>query len=407
MSAQLYYYTARLQDGRGVAGVLRTDSQRDALIQLRARGLFVTSLGSAGGGRGWLGAMLAFRFSHRDATTRTMRSLAVLVGSGVPLRRSLECVIDQCRDAVLREALSAIAGELDSGASLSRSMRGRPTQFRDQVIALIAAGELGGTLDQALDRAADLLERNSALRRQLVAALAYPTIVLSAALSLVLFLLVATVPAFAGILTQMHAQLPLPTRALLTASELARLPAAWVAVLLVTIVATGLTWTIRNSSYAVGRLDRIVLKVPFFGPVQRAVNVAAFTRTLGTLLQSGVVITEAIRTTGNVTTNKAFRSAVVEMESRLCEGSTLAPLLAQSGLFDNTAVEMAYVGEESGALDAMLIRIAGYCEQEVDHALRVLTGVLEPTMIVVLGTIVGSIVAAILVPLYSAIGSLH
>lgn len=407
MSAQLYYYTARAQDGRGVAGTLRVESPRDAVARLRSRGLFVTSLANARSTGGWIAALRTLRISRGWGTTRAMRSLAVLVGSGVSLRRSLQCVIDQCGDPFLKEALGAIGEELDSGTPLSECMRRRPVEFRDQVVALIAAGELGGTIDLALERAADLLERESALRRQVTRALAYPSVVVSAALGLVIFLLVATVPAFAGILAQLHAQLPFPTRVMLAASELVRQAGSWVVATLLLGAASAALAACRSNARLVAVIDRVRLGVPVIGPLQRSANVAVFARTLGTLLRSGVIITEAIRTTAAVMPNRAFRTAALEMRLRLSAGSTLAPLLAGSCLFDAAAVEMTYVGEESGTLDAMLVRIADHCEEEVRHGLHILTGVLEPAMIVVLGAVIGTIVASILVPLYGAIGSIR
>jgi type IV pilus assembly protein PilC len=407
VSAGLYHYTARSQQGGSVAGTLRVESERDAIAHLRARGLFITSLESTGCARGRVAVLFSALLHRRDATARVVRFLATLVASGVPLRRALRCTIEQCNEEILKEALQAVAQELDAGVSLSEAMRRRPREFPEQLAALVAAGELGGILDQTLDRAASLLEREGRLRKQLASALTYPAVVLPAAIGLTLFLLVSTVPAFGRILTELHAQLPLSTAILLAASDLIRTPTAW---LLGTFVGGSLIAAIvaaRYNRHVLVAIDGFVLNVPVIGAMQRSVNIAAFTRTLGTLLQCGVVITDAVRTAGGVTTSAAYQKAAARLGQSLGTGTTLAPLLAENGLFGAVAVEMAYVGEESGSLDAMLVRIAEHHEGEVEQALRVMTGILEPAIILGLGGIIGTIVASILVPLYGAIGSLH
>jgi type IV pilus assembly protein PilC len=336
-----------------------------------------------------------------------MRSLAALIGSGTPLNRALQVTIDQCRERRFSETLRSIASEVDGGASLSEAMRRRPLEFSEHLVAMISAGELGGILDDVLQRAATLLEKEDTLRRQVIAAVAYPAFVLCCAFGLVTFLLMFTVPAFASILAQLHASLPLSTRVMLEAGAIVRSPATWAFGVPGTLAAVFVIIALRRRKSIAVWIDRKSLDLPVLGNVQRSANIAAFSRTIGTLLECGVVITDAVRTASNVVTNSAYRLAAEEIEHSLHAGMAFSPLLERSGLFDAMALEMASVGEESGTLDAMLVRVSEHHEAAAASALTTIGAALEPALILALGGVVGGIVASILIPLYSAIGSIR
>jgi type IV pilus assembly protein PilC len=407
MSAAIYHYTARSEEGAAVAGTMRAGSQREVVVHLRARGLFVTSLDSAGTARGRVRSLLRFGGSRRNATAALMRSLAELIASGVPLRRAISALLRQCSDRRLKDALAAIAADLDAGCALSESMQSRPGEFSDEIVALVGAGELGGILDDACARAASIMEREIALRKRIFATLAYPAVVMIAACALMAFLLVVTVPAFASILMQLHASLPVSTILMLDASSLLRRPAVWPVIAIIAggaIVAGG---SLRSQPSISAWIDAQLLRVPLLGALQRHANAATFCRTLGTLLHCGVVMTAAAKTSAGAVRNAAFRTRALNFERQLATGSTLAPLLEQSRLFDAASVQMAYVGEESGSLDAMLLHIADHHDADAQHRLTMITAMLEPAMILVLGAVIGTIVGSILVPLYSAIGNVH
>lgn len=389
-----------------MTGTMRAQSQREAVARLRMRRLFVTSLEDAGSARGKVHALI-LGGARRRSRMVFMRSLATLIGSGTPLYRALQVTIDQCRDKRFGETLRSIASDVDSGAALSEAMRRQPLAFPEHLVAMIAAGELGGVLDDVLERGSSLLEREEAVRKQVVAAVAYPAFVLSCAVGLLTFLFIVTVPAFASILAQLHASLPLSTRIMLGTGTLMREPLTWaVGIPAICVAVFGMSAVRRQPSVA-ALIDRRSLDLPVLGVVRRSINVAAFARTVGTLLQCGVVITDAVKTASHVVGNAAYRRAAEEIEGSLRAGMAFSPLLERAGLFGPVAVQMAAVGEESGTLDVMLIRIAEHYEAEAASALSTIAAALEPALILALGAVVGAIVASILIPLYSAIGSIH
>ncbi len=406
MTQGIYHYTARSEEGRFVAGTMGAQSHREALASLRMRRLFVTSLEDAGGARGKLHALI-LGSAHRSSRVVFMRCLATLVGSGTSLRRALQVTIDQCRERRFGETLRSIANEVDGGAALSEAMERRPSEFSEHLVAMIAAGELGGILDEVLQRAAALLEREDAIRKQIVAAFAYPAFVLFCALALVTFMLIVTVPAFASVLTQLRAPLPLSTRIMLEAGAVIRAPVTWLAGVPVVCLSACVLAALRRQESVATWIDRKSLDIPIFGLVQRSANVAVFARTVGTLLQCGVMIADAVKTASKVVANAAYRRAVEDVARSLRAGMAFSPMLERGGLFGPMAVQMASVGEESGMLDVMLIRVAEHYEADAASKLATIGAILEPALILGLGAIVGGIVASILVPLYSAIGSIR
>ncbi len=407
MTQTLFHYTARSRSGAVIAGSMRARSGGEAIAHLRSRRLFVTSLESATSIRGSLRVFLA-RVQFRGASRATfLRSLAVMMEAGTSLQRALAVCMGQCPRGPFAETLRGVAADVDAGAALSEAMARRPAEFPEELTAMVRAGELGGTLEEVLTRSAALIEHREALRRRLTASLAYPCFVLAVAFGLLAFILIATVPAFASILTQLHTRLPLSTRLMLSASGMLRSQRSLeIAAALLAGVA-GFVMICRRNAHVLSALSRGMLGTPLIGALQRCANVAAFARTSGMLVQCGVIITEAVRAASDVLPNQVYRRAAIEIERALHEGRALAPALERSGLFGALCVQLVAVGEESGTLDAMLLRIAEHHEAEIDALLRTLVAVLEPALIVVLGGIIGTIVASILIPLYSAIGNVH
>lgn len=403
----VYHYTARSGEGQFVSGTMRARSEREAIAHLRTRRLFVTSLEAANGARGRVRALLMLRRTRRSSRSVFVRSLAALIAGGMPLHRALQVTIEQCKEERFAETLRSVTADVDAGASLSDALQRRPRDFSGHIVAMIRAGELGGVLDDVLARAATLLEREDALRKQIIAATAYPAFVSSSALGLIVFLMIVTVPAFTSILEQLHASLPLSTQIMISGSVLLRRPLSWAIIVAAVGTVIACLCALRGRDAVAAWIDRKILDLPAWGAMQRSTNIAAFTRTVGTLLQCGVLITNAVRTASDVVTNAAYRRATYELEHSLRAGMAFAPLLEQSGLFGPMVVQMVYVGEESGSLDAMLIRLAEHYEAEVSAGLAAVTAVLEPALILALGGVVGTIVASILVPLYGAIGSIH
>lgn len=404
--AALYYYTARDPSGAFVRGSVQAASESAALKGLRTRALFVTSLSPSTTLQGAAGAALQIGSVAREHMVTAFRALATLVKAGVPLRRSLDVAMEQCGDRRLYEALAAVSADVENGLSLSDAMTGHPREFPRLFVAMIRAGELGGVLDEVLERLATLLERDRALQKRVLSALAYPAAVSCASVALVAFLLVSIVPMFRAMYEQMHVALPPITRALIAIGTALRSPAVWLAAGTLASAAFVSVARVRSSDAGRIALEASLLRVPVLGTLQRKATSARIARMLGTLLRSGVAVTAAIDVLVDVIHSGPYRRSLDALQRALAEGSSISEPLLQSGVYEPMFVQLARVGEETGALDAMLLRIADYYDLDVEAALLALSSLLEPAMIVILGGAVGFIVSAIFIPLYTLIGNL-
>ena len=401
--AILFAYTARNAEGRFVTGSFEAESSDDALAHLRMRALFVTSISSAASIPGTLIAAWPVSSAARVAF---FRSFAVLIHAGVPIRRALDVIVSNTRDARLRESLQAVTSEIESGGQLSAAMAKRPGEFPRLFTAMVRAGEIGGALDQVLERLAALLERQDALRKRARSAMVYPLVVAVAAIALVLFLVESTLPAFAAMFAQLHVQLPWSTRALIAGGRMLRHPGFWLIAGAGLCAGGVLIRALRAIEGSALVLDRAVLALPAVGAIVRKATVARFARTLGTLLRCGVPLLTALEAARDVIDSALYSSCARELGAALREGTSVADALERSALFDALALQLVRVGEETGALDTMLLRVAEYCELDVETAVAALGSVVEPTLIVILGAVVGLIVASILIPLYQMVGSI-
>jgi type IV pilus assembly protein PilC len=404
--ASLFSYTARNGEGRFVAGSLKAENRDQALAHLRARTLFVTSLAQAATASGVVGSLITGWPVSTVARTAFFRSFATLIRAGVPIRRGLDVVIESCRDVRLCEALRSVSCDLESGSELSTAMARRPREFPNLFVAMIRAGELGGALDDILERIASLLERHEAIRKRVRSAMAYPLIVACAALALVLFLVESTVPAFVSMFVEMHVTLPWTTRAVIAAGNALRSPLVWLGLALIPPTILGLVrGGCRVERVALG-IDGLTLALPMFGHILRKSVVARFSRTLGALLSSGVPLLGALEAAHDVVENAVYARFSADLGAALREGTSIAGALEHSVLFDGLFKQLVRVGEETGTLDSMLLRVAEYYELDVETGVAALGSILEPVLMIGLGALVGLIVASILVPIYSMIGSI-
>jgi type IV pilus assembly protein PilC len=399
-----FRYTARTAAGAVVRGSVAAPDLEAALAGLRDRALFITALR-----RERPAATRTLRLPRRGITARSragfFRSFATLFRAGVPIRRALEVTIERAGDARLKAILRDVLLEIERGDSLSAAFSHRPADFSPLIAAMIAAGEAGGILDDVLERIATLIERDHATRSSVVAALAYPATVLSAALALVVFLVARIVPMFATLFASFRVDLPAPTRLLFALGDALGRPWPWIIFLgIAALVAAGLNAAFRTPN---GRLilDRVRLRTPIVGSLIRKAIAARFARMLGTLIHSGVQLSRALDAVIPVTGSPVHAAALERVGIALREGETLAAPLRETGVFDPMLVALVGVGEETGMLDAMLTKGAEYFESDLAAAIETLGSILEPALIVLLGLIVGSIVYSIFMPLYSLIGS--
>jgi type IV pilus assembly protein PilC len=399
-----YRYTARTASGAVVRGWLSAPDAESAVAGLRRRALFVT-------------AVEPKRFWNRDlrwphpgtgpgrARVAFFRSFATLVRAGVPMRRGLTVTIERCENAGFALALRDVLADIERGDPLSIAFGRRTRTFAPLIVAMVAAGEAGGILDDVLDRIAIFLERDYELRKSVVAALAYPATVLCASLALVTFLILRVVPMFSTLFASFHVALPLSTRVLMALGNTASQPSSLAAAgALTALLAFGSVVTSRTRAgrYA---FDRFRLSVPVVGTLLRKTIVARFARMLGTLVHSGIELSAALEVVLPVTGSPVHAAALGQVAVALREGEALTPPLVAAGIFDPMLIALIGVGEETGMLDVMLPKAAEYFESDVAAAIATLGAIIEPALIAILGVIVGLIVYSVFIPLYSLIGS--
>jgi len=403
--SSLYYYTARSAQGELLRGSIEAKSHSGALAMLRTRAVFVTSLSCAGTTAATVAAALQGGTLSRARLAPQFRALATLAAAGVPLRSAIAVLRDQCGNRRLGEALTSVETAIESGHSLSEAFGQHPKEFPPLYAAMIAAGEAGGTLEQVLERLATLLERESAVRKRVAASLAYPAVVAVAALALITFLLVSIVPMFESLYAQMRVPLPAATVILVSIGTALRSPLAMLFAAAAAAAFALAAYAVRATPQGAALLEAVSWKLPVTGAIVRKAHGARFARTLGSLLQSGVAMTSALESVSRVA-GGPLRGCIAQVQEALSGGSSLHSPLSASRLFDPLFVQMVRVGEETGCIDAMLLRVAEYYEADLEAALSALGSMLEPAMILLLGGAVAFIVSSIFIPLYTLIGNM-
>jgi len=400
-----YRYVARTANGERIRGSLLAADRETAIAGLHGRALFVTSVERARPWNADLNVTLPGATSGR-ARIAFFRSFATLIRAGVAMRRALGVTIERCDHEGVRAALRDVLAEIERGDALSVALARRPRTFPPLLVAMIAAGEAGGMLDDVLERVATLLERDGRLRASVLAALAYPATVLAASAALVAFLVARIVPMFGDLFTSFNVPLPASTRGLLWLGARAGDPVTWIAVGAASagLAATGIALArTRSGGLAV---DRLRCALPVIGHLVRRTIHARLARMLGTLVRSGVELTRALEVVTPVTASPLYQQALDRVAVALREGEALAPPLAAARLFDPMLITLVGVGEETGMLDVMLDTAAEYFEADIAATIATLGAVIEPALIVALGALVGFIVYSVYIPLYSLIGSL-
>ena len=332
------------------------------------------------------------------------RQFSVMIDAGLPLVQCLEILAGQQKNEAFRKMLTAVRGSVESGATLANSLGQFPKLFDDLYTNMVEAGETGGVLDGILQRLSIYIEKAVKLRRAVQSAMIYPTAVLAIAGGVILLLMWKVVPIFATLFAGMDVALPLPTRIVIGLSH------AVASFIWIFLGGAGAVGYALKRYYATpgGRMaiDSLILKLPILGSVMRKIGVARFTRTLGTLISSGVPMLEAMDITARTAGNAVLEKAILEVRTAVEQGRTIVDPLEKTGVFPNMVVQMIGVGEQTGALDTMLQKIGDFYEEEVDAAVADLLTAMEPMMILFLGIVVGGIVISMYLPLFSLIGKL-
>ena len=342
--------------------------------------------------------------SMRDVVIFT-RQFATMINSGLPLVQSLDILAEQTENQALRKTIAEVLYDVESGHTLADAMGKHPKVFTDLYVNMVAAGEAGGILDTILLRLATFLEKNDALVRKIKGAMVYPAVIFSVAGAAIVILLVGVIPTFQQMFESAGIPLPVPTQIVITMSQFL-LSYWWACGAGVIALVLGIRqfYQTENGELAI---DRILLAMPVLGDLQRKAAVARFTRTLGTLVSSGVSILEGLEITARTAGNRVIHDAVMGSRASIAGGETIAGPLKESGVFPPMVVQMINVGEQTGGLDEMLTKIADFYDDEVDTAVDALLSAMEPIMIVVLGVLVGGMIVAMYLPIFDMINAVQ
>jgi len=340
----------------------------------------------------------------RDVVIVT-RQFATMINAGLPLVQSLQILAKQTTNPSIRETVEKVVYEVESGRTLADALKDHPKLFSQLYVNMVAAGEAGGILDTILLRLATFLEKSEALARKVKGAMIYPAVVLTVAMGAIVILLLFVIPTFQTMFASFNQELPLPTRIVIGLSNFLQNYWLW---LFIGGIGGGFLFK-RWISTSSGRLifDRLMLRMPLLGSMVRKSAVARFTRTLGTLLSSGVSILEGLEITARTAGNRVIHDAVMDSRASIAGGESIAEPLRLSGAFPPMVTQMINVGEETGDLDGMLTKIADFYDEEVDVAVESLLKALEPALIVILGTIVGGMIVAMYLPIFGMVSAVQ
>ena len=414
-----FQYIALDSKGEQTTGTVQSGSESEAIQQLRAQGLYPTQIVEAG--KGSLAGVGKVRAKGKKKAKRRSggrlkpkvlmiftRQLATLIDSGLPLLRGLTVLGKQEPNPVLRATVNGLADSVQGGSTFSESLAQHPRIFNKLYVNMVKAGELGGVLEVVLTRLAEYQEKAHKLKNKIVSAMVYPIIVMFIAVAILVFLMLFIVPKFKEMFAEMpEAQLPLISQIVFGVSEFFLshpygLPnAVWFFIVIALTVMGFNAWGRTKGGRKV--IDTMKLRIPIFGDIQRKSAIARFSRTLGTLVTSGVPILQALNITRDTAGNVVVSEAIEKVHEAVKEGESIVTPLQASKVFPAMVISMVDVGEETGQLPEMLLKIADVYDDEVDNAVTALTSILEPVMIVILALVVGSVVFALFLPLIKII----
>jgi type IV pilus assembly protein PilC len=408
----VFQYEAMDAKGQEVRSEVEATSQEEAVSKIRALGHFPTQL-RLKGKRGKAqpraakkkGKTFAIgRVSNKQLTQFT-RQMSTLQDAGLPILRSLRILEGQTKPGALKNALQDIIEDVEAGSTLSEAMEKHPKAFDRLYVHTVRAGEAGGVLDQILQKLAEFKEKAMALRRRVVGAMVYPSLVIGVTVVILIGIMWGIVPKFQEIFSKFDIPGGLPplTQALINVST--AIKTYWYLIPLVPVGIYAVIWGVRKSRIGRSTLDWVKMKLPIVGSIVNRQAIANLTRTLGTLIAAGVPILEALNITRETVGNEVISKALGDVHDSIREGESIAGPLRESGVVDPIVVNMVDVGEETGELDQMLIKVADTYDEEVDHLVGSLTSALEPIMIVFLGGTIGFIVIALFLPLVKLIQS--
>lgn len=396
----VFAFSGRTRTGQIVNGEMEAPSREAVVAQLRRQQVLATSIKPKARDMEIKIPGFGAKVGDRDLAVVT-RQLATMIDAGLPLVQCLDILGQQQENKTFKKTLQEIRQDVEGGATFSAALKRHPKIFGTLFTNMVEAGEAGGILDTILNRLAAYIEKSMTLKKRIKSAMFYPATIVTVAVVVVTFLLIYVIPTFQQLFAGFGATLPLPTLIVL---ELSRIVRTYLLYMLggFVLFVVGLRMYYGTEG---GRrtIDGLLLKLPVFGPLIRKVSVAKFTRTLGTLVSSGVSILEGLDITARTAGNKVVEEAVFKARTTIAQGKTIAEPLGASGVFPPMVVQMIGVGEQTGALDRMLNKIADFYDEEVDTAVGALTSLLEPLLVIFLGVIIGGVVIAMYLPIFKLI----
>jgi len=392
-----FAWEGRTRQGQVKKGVIEAATEAAAIMQLRTQSILPTSVKPKAVRK------LSLPFLQKKVKTRDLvvftRQFATMIDAGLPLVQCLDIQAEQQQNKHFGETLAKVKSDVEQGATFAESLGKHPRVFDELYVNLVTAGEIGGVLDTILNRLSAYLEKADSLKRKVKSAMVYPITVMTVAIAVLVLLLVKVIPVFEKMFKDFGGQLPGPTQMVINTSH-------WMQhampMLIVGAIALSVAWgqARRRSPRFRYQTDAIFLKLPVFGPLLKKVAVARFSRTFSTMLSSGVPILDALDICARTAGNKVIESGLQKTRAAISEGKTIAEPLRAAGMFPGMVVQMIAVGEQTGAMDAMLSKLADFYDDEVDAAVAGLTAMLEPLMMVFLGGSVGTILIAMYLPIF-------
>jgi len=393
----VYKYKAIDEAGKSVQGIIDADSPKGATDKLKRQGVFLSSLNEVKEGRAR--SIIPFKGVNISELAVTTRQFSTLISAGLPLEASLAALSEQTEDKRLGQVLTQVKDRISEGSSLANALGEHQSIFSDLYINIVKAGEASGTLDIVLLRLADFLEKQAALTSRVRGALIYPIFMFVIGGGVLFFTMTYVIPRIAKIFEESDSALPLMTVILVNISGFLSNNILYVLILIPIIIIAAL----RFNKTKRGKMlfDRLSLKIPVFGKITTMVVISRFTRTLGTLLSSGIPLLDALKIGEAVMGNEVYGKTLEEVRTNVREGASLAQPLRDSGVFPPLVTRMIAVGEQTGEMEEMLVKVADIYDQQVETMVSTLTSLLEPVMILIIGAIMGFIVFAVLLPIFN------
>ena len=394
----VYTWEGRTRQGSIKKGVMEAANEAAVMGQLRAQQVIPINVKAKS-----KDLLESLPFLKGSVSTRELvvftRQFATMIDAGLPLVQCLEIQADQQTNKAFKEILRDIKNDVEQGSTFADALKKHPKPFDDLYVNLVSAGEIGGILDTILNRLAVYLEKADALKRKVKGAMVYPSTILVVAIGVVVLLLVKVIPVFEKMFSDFGGELPGPTQVVVNMSHFMQSYIVFILAGTFAVVSAFFAARRRSRGFRY-RTDAIFLKMPVFGSLLRKVAVARFSRTLGTMISSGVPILDALEICARTAGNLVIEQGLQKTRSAISEGRTIAEPLEASGVFPGMVVQMIAVGEQTGAMDAMLSKIADFYDDEVDTAVDALTSLLEPLMMVFLGGTVGGLLMAMYLPIF-------